>query len=234
MRPERRRCFAPSSTRPSTNRRVAGELGRALGYADKGLVNSLAGWSEVKRPTDFDVIDGEDLRVFKGMMRLVSGAGTSRAASITVLFETGMDLACQKAQTPAGERLRRYLAEEVLPKLRRGEAPMPVAAPVAPPVGPSAIEAKLDRLLDAFGQMAGMMTAMLQPGAPSVRPQLPSGPPMQPPITLIPLDWLDANSIALLLSDRLRTPKAIDALPLGGLRHAPPPHTQICVEPPVQ
>jgi prophage antirepressor-like protein len=102
---------------------VAGDLGRALGYADKGLAQSISTWPEFQRPGDFDVLEGADLRAFKAQMRLVAGAATKvPRRSLLVLTETGMDLACQKAQTEAGARLRRYLADHVLPKLRRGES----------------------------------------------------------------------------------------------------------------
>ncbi len=109
---------------------VARDLGRALGYGDKGLVKSIAEWAEFYAGRDFDVIEGEDLRQFKAQMRLVPGSGTNRAANLTILYETGMDLACQKAQTEAGAHLRRYLAEFGQPLARGGQG-APVGKPVA-------------------------------------------------------------------------------------------------------
>jgi prophage antirepressor-like protein len=101
----------------------AGDLGRALGYADdgKGLAESVRGWPEMKEPGDFAVLTGADLRDFKALLDVTARAAVSRSPHLMVLYETGMDLACQKAQTEAGARLRRYLADHVLPKLRRGE-----------------------------------------------------------------------------------------------------------------
>jgi prophage antirepressor-like protein len=126
---------------------IAGDLGRALDYADDGhrLVDSIRdNWRAEFTERDIKVLTGDDLRAFKALLALTPSPRVSgRTPHLTILFETGMDLACQKAQTEAGARLRRYLADHVLPKLRRGEpvtaggtrVPLVPAAPVA--LGPT-------------------------------------------------------------------------------------------------
>ncbi len=159
---------------------IAADLGRALGYASdgKGLVESIAGWSELERPRDYGVLKYTSLREFKLILDATARAAVGRASHLTILYETGMDLACQKAQTPAGERLRRYLADDVLPKLRRGEAVRATPAPVAPAALPA--DTKIDRLLDAVVALVSVLTsgARLPPTAPvTPRPALVRLPP---------------------------------------------------------
>ena len=102
---------------------IAGDLGRALGYADKGLVQSISTWPEFQRPGDFDVLKAR----ICGHSRLRCVWLPERQPkvprrSLVILTETGMDLACQKAQTEAGARLLSLLGRPCAPQLRRGES----------------------------------------------------------------------------------------------------------------
>lgn len=111
---------------------IAREVGRRLGYSDdaRQFVDDVTRrWSdELVRGTDFEVIAGAELHEAK---RLISDPLTShvgvvsadviapRAPSAVVLFESGLNLALMKTEKPLGKHLRRWLATEVLPQLRR-------------------------------------------------------------------------------------------------------------------
>jgi hypothetical protein len=189
---------------------VAADLGRALGYGEKKFVDSLRQWRELLPGRDKEVLTGPDLAAFKAA-REPQAAFSPHVTSLTILYETGMDIACQKAQTEAGFALRRYLAEEVLPRLRRGEVVSPAAPPLLSPTSPPSIEAKLDKLLDAVGALVGALPVLLAARAPTMprpRPAIASlplpfaAPPQPPPVALIPRDWQDANETAAWLSGR--------------------------------
>jgi len=112
---------------------VAADVGRALGYADsgKGLASAMRKeWAdEMIDGKDFGVLTGDDLRQFKAFSALAGDSPVSQnARDLTVLYESGVDLVCIKTEKPAGRRLRRFLADEVLPKLRRDEPIVPAAA----------------------------------------------------------------------------------------------------------
>lgn len=126
---------------------VASQVGAALGYAESGrqLAKKLAGeWSEEFIPgTDFETITNGRLAVFKSRLGTdsVPSAVDPRTPSLVILYESGLHLALLKTRKPAGRRLRRFLATEVLPKLARGakvvEAPgAPPVLPVTPPARP--------------------------------------------------------------------------------------------------
>ena len=112
---------------------IAWAVGRALGYSNAGkkLIDSIrdpAKWaSEFIDGKDVETLRGDDLREFKALLDGSPDSGeASKTSQLTVLFESGWDLACINTNKPEGVRLRRRLADEVLPKLRRGE-----------PVGPA-------------------------------------------------------------------------------------------------
>ena len=94
------------------------QVGEALGYADGRLAERITGeWSEeFILGTDCETLSGADLAAFKA---LTPELGVSRAPSLAVLYESGLHLAALKTRKPAGKRLRRMLAEHVLPQLVR-------------------------------------------------------------------------------------------------------------------
>jgi len=104
---------------------IAAHVGHVLGYANEGkkLVDVVrVTWAdEMIVGRDFDTLTGEDLRAFKALLPLTHRKWVSHSRHLTILYETGMDLVCIKTEKPAGQRLRRMLVTEVLPKLRRGE-----------------------------------------------------------------------------------------------------------------
>lgn len=105
---------------------VARELGRALDYTKEGggLVELITGeWSgEFVLGHDYFVVDGAELDELKRLTGSypVSPIG-DRARSVMLLSEHGFFLACTKTSKPLGVALRRWLVDEVLPKLRRGQ-----------------------------------------------------------------------------------------------------------------
>lgn len=78
---------------------------------------------------DFDVVAGETLKAF---LSVVASELSSRAKirHLLILYESGLNIVCIKTEKPKGRKLRRYLAEHVLPMIRRGELPVPPAASV--------------------------------------------------------------------------------------------------------
>lgn len=111
---------------------IAKDIGAALGYADDGsklAKNILQRWGdEFIEGTDFVVLTGKNLSKFKA----TAEQGTDsvpcsedvvgkRARSLLVLTESGVNLVCMKTNKPIGVALRRWLAEVLLPALRRGD-----------------------------------------------------------------------------------------------------------------
>lgn len=120
---------------------LASEVGRALGYAGPSEVGELVTdeWrAEFSEGRDFDVVRGRDLRDLKDLVQLTGQHPVSqpapigaRARACMLLYERGLDGVIMKTDKPAGVRMRAWLRDEVLPKLRRGEG-VPAKAPAAP------------------------------------------------------------------------------------------------------
>lgn len=96
---------------------VAKEVGMALGYEGdgRGFSNMIRSeWSE-------DLQEGIDFVLFRSMdsMPLNNIDGLNNPRGHLVLFESGIYLASILSKKPAGRRLRRWLADEVLPQIRR-------------------------------------------------------------------------------------------------------------------
>lgn len=113
---------------------IAREVGAAMGYEDGSkLVDQIGDeWAdEFIEGTDFTRVSGRALAEVKsvlaqkdcdGMTPRNSGSQRGGAQSLLLLSETGVNLAAIKTRKPAGKRLRRWLASEVLPALARGNA----------------------------------------------------------------------------------------------------------------
>ncbi|WP_438006420.1 hypothetical protein WME89_48880 [Sorangium sp. So ce321] len=133
---------------------VAADVGRALEYADEGkaLVEVMKKqWGDELLPgKDMEVLTGEELREFKGIISLTEGTSVSRAPAITVLYESGFDLVCIKTEKPLGKKLRRHLADVVMPKLRRGETIGPAAPAASLEWSPEALVVRKADLLLKF------------------------------------------------------------------------------------
>lgn len=129
---------------------VARHVGRVLGYFDDGarIVTSITvGWKDrLHRGKHYEVIEGQDLVDLKARLtsapEVSSGKGVSgwldtRTPSILVLTETGLHKVVMLTDKPIGDELLDQLAENVLPKLRRG---IPVANLRGDPVAQVVVE----------------------------------------------------------------------------------------------
>ncbi len=104
---------------------VAREIGRRLGYVQRGkrLVTRITHeWSsEFIAGTDFVILAGADLAEIKAVLGPSARGVPPRASSLMLLLEPGLHLVLTKTDKPLGQRLRRFLADDVLPQIvRRG------------------------------------------------------------------------------------------------------------------
>ena len=103
---------------------IASDVGRVLGYAKEGraLINIMRDdWGEMVAGTDVDTLSGHDLAEFKAS--LVDGQknwSSKINRSLTVLYQSGLDMVCVKTEKPVGKKLRRFLVDKVFPSLRDG------------------------------------------------------------------------------------------------------------------
>ena len=108
---------------------IAADVGRVIGYADGGkrLADVVRDdWSEeMIAGRDFEVLTGKDLADFKELLVDTQERWVSKTRRMMVLYESGLHFVCVKTEKPLGKRLRRFLVDEVLPKLRRGEPILP-------------------------------------------------------------------------------------------------------------
>lgn len=145
---------------------MAISVGDALEYGNGGkeLPDVVrAHWSkEMIKGRDFDVLTGQNLRDFKGVLDVTDAASISRAPHLMVLYESGVDLVCIKTKKPLGMKLRRFIVDDVLPKLRRGEAILPDGASRAEPELPESVDGQaLARATLADGERTRELVAGL-------------------------------------------------------------------------
>lgn len=169
---------------------IAAAVGKALGYADegKGLAEVLRKqWvGEVIEGKDFAVLAGAELRDFKALPDVSEEPSVSRKSpSLTILYESGWDLVCIKTEKPEGVRLRRRLADEVLPKLRRGEAVLPAATEARFARLEAAVSVTADELRAHRSEMSTMVRAVTAL-ADTVRQALPAAPAPAAPAPAAP------------------------------------------------
>lgn len=116
---------------------IAREVGAAMGYEDGSKLVDLIGdeWAdEFIEGTDFVRVSGAAAaEILRAVGANDSGenaettnprnSGNGRGARrVLLLSESGVNLAAIKTRKPAGKRLRRWLASEVLPSIARGTA----------------------------------------------------------------------------------------------------------------
>lgn len=108
---------------------IAREVGNAMGYARNGerlITNIAKEWNdEFIEGHDFVIISGSELADFKALFELHTDSVGSRAKHLLLLFEPGLHLALAKTNKPVGRRLRRFIADEVLPQISRDGAYLP-------------------------------------------------------------------------------------------------------------
>jgi prophage antirepressor-like protein/DNA-binding NarL/FixJ family response regulator len=129
---------------------LPGEVATALGYSEPRLLRTQIRrlWAdEFIAGHDYVIVDGDDLAQLASALQAaeIDRAGNARSnddaasgrgghrRSLLLLTESGLNLVCMKTDKAAGRRLRRWLADEVLPQLRRtGAYALPDTAPAPP------------------------------------------------------------------------------------------------------
>lgn len=128
----------------------AGQLAEALGYRDASDLTQHWG-DEAEEGVEYHRLTGDDLRTLKDYPSLRGVVGT-RARHLILLTEAGVNLALIRSQAPAGRALRRWICRELLPQLRRGQAPgglTSAAVAALPPALRSAPAEQVAELLEA-------------------------------------------------------------------------------------
>ena len=115
---------------------IAREVGEAIGYAQGGkrFATSVTGeWAEeLIEGHDFVVVEGAELEQLRALLpKGTDSVPFESRRGLVLLLETGLHLALIKTRKPAGRRLRRFLAEQVLPQLVRTGAYVPEQRPEA-------------------------------------------------------------------------------------------------------
>ncbi len=152
---------------------VGQELGGALGYARGGQLLTDAvrdEWrNEFTEGKDYEILEGEELGAFKAAARLHGEVPFSRARALLVLFESGVHMVSLKTEKELGVKLRRLLADEVLPRMLRGEPILPknVTPPQAPVLDERVIELRMVEAQNERGSLLARIAGMSQAvGAP--------------------------------------------------------------------
>lgn len=102
---------------------IAQDVARVLGYEAKGWSKSWRGWlDELIKGQDFDTLKHRDLNEFKRLLSATVISTVAKTTQLTVLYEPGLNLVCIKTEKPLGKVLRRFIAEKVLPDIRRSAA----------------------------------------------------------------------------------------------------------------
>jgi prophage antirepressor-like protein len=105
---------------------IAKEIGDILGYAGDGkrLVNNISEkWSnEFVDGDDYVILEGKKLKLFKEFIKTgTDSVPVLKGSQAMLLFETGMHGVCLLSRKPVGVRLRRWLRNDILPKLASGQ-----------------------------------------------------------------------------------------------------------------
>ena len=99
---------------------IAPQLGRLLGYADKGtkLVHTIKWrWAErFREGIDYEVLKGRDLQDFKDACPL--GEIAPSTSQLMILYTSGVHLVLLNTSKPIGTELHRWLVDEVFPSLK--------------------------------------------------------------------------------------------------------------------
>jgi prophage antirepressor-like protein len=92
-------------------------VGAALGYDKDGgeLVGMISGeWKAEFTDKDRLVLSGKKLKEFKALTDVDGKSPSSRAPSLMLLTESGVVIATTISRKPAGTRMRRWLADDVI------------------------------------------------------------------------------------------------------------------------
>ena len=116
---------------------VAVEIGRILGYSRDGrrLIHKINDkWhDELVEDHDYTVLRGDDLEEFKASMLVGDPAARKKKhrPPMMLLFEPGLHLVLSKSGKPAGQRLRRFVLDDVLPRMNAKRKAWPRQTPTS-------------------------------------------------------------------------------------------------------
>lgn len=148
----------------------ARDVGRAMGYEGSGdrFVQAIThDWSE-------EIEEGFGYHRAEPAKSAGSDVCRSGGRSPILLTEPGIYLACLLSKKPAGRRLRRWLATEVLPALRRGEV---VGGGVEARL--ARLEAQIAEALRLLGGSTEQLALPLLAGSPAPRTPRPGSADVQ-------------------------------------------------------
>jgi len=153
---------------------IAREVGRALDYSEdgKGLVHLIRhDWAEEFDATAIVKLTGSELRDFSAALDgEESSPSRGGRRSLLLLTEKGLWLACLLSRKPEGRRLRQWVAERVLPALRKTGV-YEIAETVAPRP-----DARLDHALAREGRLQAAQKARGWRSAATLARKLGKGP----------------------------------------------------------
>lgn len=101
---------------------LAAQVGLAIGYTrgDRFAEKLTGDWADdAVAGKDFDVLRGPDLKDFSALTEGTTVSVGPFHSKVTVIYESGLHLALLRTRKPLGRKLRRALAEKVLPQLVR-------------------------------------------------------------------------------------------------------------------
>lgn len=184
------------------------ELATALGYEEtRTLRDSIRRkWgTEMEEGEEYLVVTNGDIRSLENLRRVRAPDGRSHsdkpeapaeggARKLVVLTEAGVNLVCIKTEKPAGKQLRRWLAREVLPSIRRTGGYQVEPAPAGPaptalaPATPEELAEVREELRALRGLVEGLRGQASSPRLPAAAqpPRTPSHPLRSRPQVLWP------------------------------------------------
>jgi prophage antirepressor-like protein len=124
----------------------ARDLGRALGYAERGkkLLDKVRTSKKFVEGRDYVKLTGNDARTVEGELSTVLDSRTvaSFRGSTVILTEPGVWRVLATSERPEADEFQRWLYTDVLPALRRGEGPpSPETATTVTGAGRAALDA---------------------------------------------------------------------------------------------
>jgi prophage antirepressor-like protein len=108
---------------------IAREIGEAIGYSQGGkrLATKITGeWAdEFIEGHDHVFLTGKELADFRAVFKGTDSARLKSNRGVILLFESGLYVAIAKTHKPVGKRLRRFIADEVMPQIARDGTYLP-------------------------------------------------------------------------------------------------------------
>jgi prophage antirepressor-like protein len=100
---------------------IAKQVGAALGYEDNVFVGLVGReWKdEFVNGKDVRVLKGKDLRDFKEIAGAIGENPMTFTSALMLLTESGVTITSTLSRKPAGTRMRRWLADDVMPQIVR-------------------------------------------------------------------------------------------------------------------